>query len=186
MKNKDEFNIMQKTISTTILAVRKGDSVVMAGDGQVTLGETVMKAGAQKVRKIYNGAVLVGFAGTSADAMALLERFEGKLEAYKGNLGRAVVELSKDWRTDKVLRRLEALMLVCDKTETYLVSGTGDLFKPDDGIIAVGSGGPYALAAARALANNTDLPASEIVRKAMDIAADICIYTNKSITVEEL
>lgn len=177
---------MQKSISTTILAVRKGNSVVMAGDGQVTLGETVMKAGAQKVRKIHNGAVLVGFAGTSADAMALLERFEGKLEAYKGNLSRAVVELSKDWRTDKVLRRLEALMLVCDKNETYLVSGTGDLFKPDDGIISVGSGGPYALAAARALAANTDLTAKEIALKAMDIAADICIYTNKTITIEEL
>jgi ATP-dependent HslUV protease subunit HslV len=186
MKNKEEFINMQKTISTTILAVRKDDKVVMAGDGQVTLGETVMKAGAQKVRRVHDGKVLVGFAGASADAMALLERFEGKLEAYKGNLGRAVVELSKDWRTDKVLRRLEALILVCDKTETYLVSGTGDLFKPDDGIIAVGSGGPYALAAARALMKNTNLSAKEIAVQAMDIAADICIYTNKNITVEEL
>jgi ATP-dependent HslUV protease subunit HslV len=177
---------MQKTISTTILAVRKDDKVVMAGDGQVTLGETVMKAGAQKVRRVHDGKVLVGFAGASADAMALLERFEGKLEAYKGNLGRAVVELSKDWRTDKVLRRLEALILVCDKNETYLVSGTGDLFKPDDGIIAVGSGGPYALAAARALMKSTNLSAREIATQAMDIAADICIYTNKNITVEEL
>lgn len=177
---------MQKTISTTIITVRKDDKVVMAGDGQVTLGQTVMKAGAQKVRRVHDGKVLVGFAGASADAMALLERFEGKLEAYKGNLGRAVVELSKDWRTDKVLRRLEALMLVCDKKETYLVSGTGDLFKPDDGIIAVGSGGPYALAAARALIKSTDLSAKEIAAQAMDIAADICIYTNKNITVEEL
>jgi ATP-dependent HslUV protease subunit HslV len=186
MKDKEEFNNMRKMISTTILAVRKDDKVAMAGDGQVTLGETVMKASAQKVRRVHDGKVLVGFAGASADAMALLERFEGKLEAYKGNLSRAVVELSKDWRTDKVLRRLEALILVCDKSETYLVSGTGDLFKPDDGIIAVGSGGPFALAAARALIKNTELSAREIATQAMDIAADICIYTNKNITIEEL
>ncbi|MBN2135437.1 MAG: ATP-dependent protease subunit HslV [Acidobacteria bacterium] len=175
-----------KTKSTTILCVRRDDKVVMAGDGQVTLGNTVMKAGAQKVRKIYKDSVITGFAGASADAMALLDRFEAKLEEYKGNLSRAAVELSRDWRTDKVLRRLEALMVVCDKEDTYLISGTGDLFKPDDGVIAVGSGGPYALAAARALLEHTKMDAKSIALEAMKIASNICIYTNSNITLEEL
>jgi ATP-dependent HslUV protease subunit HslV len=175
-----------KTRSTTILCVRRDDKVVMAGDGQVTLGDTVMKAGAQKVRKIYKDSVITGFAGASADAMALLDRFEAKLEEYKGNLSRAAVELSRDWRTDKILRRLEALMVVCDKEDTYLISGTGDLFKPDDGVIAVGSGGPYALAAARALLEHTKLDAKTIALEAMKTAANICIYTNNNITLEEL
>ncbi len=172
--------------STTIICVRRDNAVVLAGDGQVTLGNTVMKAGAKKVRKIYKDKVLVGFAGASADAMALVDRFESKLEEFKGNLSRAAVELSRDWRTDKVLRRLEALMVVADKDDTYLISGTGDLFTPDDGIIAVGSGGSYALSAARALLNHTDLKAIKIAEEAMKIASQVCIYTNDNITIEEL
>jgi ATP-dependent HslUV protease subunit HslV len=158
----------------------------MAGDGQVTLGDTVMKYSAKKVRKIYKESVIVGFAGASADAMALLDRFEAKLEEFKGNLSRAAVELSRDWRTDKILRRLEALIVVANKETTYLISGTGDLFRPDEGLIAVGSGGAYALAAAKGLLNNTKLDAREIADKAMEIASEICIYTNNNITIEEL
>lgn len=172
--------------STTVICVRRNGKVVMAGDGQVTLGDTVMKSSAKKVRKIYKDRVIVGFAGASADAMALLDRFEAKLEEFKGNLSRAAVELSRDWRTDKILRRLEALIVVADKETTYLISGTGDLFRPDEGLIAVGSGGAYALAAAKGLLNNTKLDAREIADKAMGIASEICIYTNSNITIEEL
>jgi len=172
--------------STTVICVRRDDKVVMAGDGQVTLGDTVMKSSAKKIRKIYKARVIVGFAGASADAMALLDRFEAKLEEFKGNLSRAAVELSRDWRTDKILRRLEALIVVADNETTYLISGTGDLFRPDEGLIAVGSGGAYALAAAKGLINNTKLDAREIAEKAMEIASEICIYTNSNITIEEL
>ena len=158
----------------------------MASDGQVTIGNAVMKHGARKVRKIYKDKVLIGFAGGGADALALSERFEGKLDQYGGNLRKAVVELSKDWRTDRMLRRLEALMIVADNESGYLLSGSGDVIEPDDGILAIGSGGAYALAAARALLKNTDLDARAIAEKAMEIAANICIYTNDKIIVEEL
>jgi ATP-dependent HslUV protease, peptidase subunit HslV len=168
--------------STTILAVRRDGRVAMAGDGQVTLGETVMKHKARKVRRIYNGKIIVGFAGASADALSLFERFEGKLEKHQGNLTRAVVELAKDWRTDRILRKLEALLL----ENFFLISGTGDVIEPDDGIIAIGSGGAYAQAAARALVLHTDMRAGDICREAMQIAAGLCIYSNNEITVEEL
>ena len=158
----------------------------MAADGQVTAGNTIMKSGAIKVRRMHQGQVLVGFAGATADAMTLFERLEGKLEKYASNLPRAAVELAKDWRMDKSLRRLEALMLAVDKDNTLLLSGTGDVIEPDQGIAGIGSGGPFALAAARALLDHSDLPAREIVEAAMSIAADICIYTNHNITVEEL
>lgn len=171
---------------TTILAVRRGGQVAVAGDGQVTLGDTVMKHQARKVRKIYQGKVVVGFAGASADALSLFERFEGKLDQHQGNLTRAVVELAKDWRTDRVLRRLEALLLVADRDNIFLLSGTGDVIEPDDGIMAIGSGGPYAQAAARALLQHTNLGAAAICREAMQIAADLCIYSNREITLEEL
>ncbi len=172
--------------STTVLAVRRDGKVAVAGDGQVTLGDTVMKHKARKVRKIYNGKIIVGFAGAAADALSLFERFEGKLEKHQGNLTRAVVELAKDWRTDRILRRLEALLLVVDKDHTFLISGTGDVIEPDEGVMAIGSGGAYAQAAAQALLQHTDLGAAAICREAMAIAAKLCIYSNSEISVEEL
>jgi len=175
-----------KIRGTTILSIRGSKSVVVAGDGQVSMGNTIMKSGASKVRRLYKDSVLVGFAGAGADAMALAERFEGKLEQYSGNLKKAVVELAKDWRTDKMLRRLEALMIVAGAGGSFLLSGSGDVIEPDDGILTIGSGGPYALAAARALASNTDLGPREIAQKAMEIAADICVFTNREIVMEEI
>lgn len=172
--------------STTILAVRRGDSVVIAGDGQVSLGNTVVKSGARKIRKIAEGKVIGGFAGSAADGIALFERLEGKLREHGGNLRRAAVEMAKDWRTDRVLRRLEAMLIVADKEQTYLLSGTGDVIEPDDGIVAIGSGGGYALSAARALAQHTEMNAAEIAAAAMELAAQICIYTNHEIAAEEL
>jgi ATP-dependent HslUV protease subunit HslV len=171
---------------TTILCVRHKGAVVMAGDGQVTLGETVIKHKARKVRRLYNDKVLAGFAGSTADAFTLFERFERKLEQYNGNLIRAAVELAKDWRTDKILRRLEALLLVADKERSLIISGTGDVVEPDDGIVGIGSGGPYAEAAARALIKHSQLSAREIAQEALKIAASLCIYTNEEIVVEEL
>jgi ATP-dependent HslUV protease, peptidase subunit HslV len=171
---------------TTILAVRRGGQVAVAGDGQVTLGDTVMKHKARKVRKIYNGKIIVGFAGATADALSLFERFEAKLDKHQGNLTRSVVELAKDWRTDRILRRLEALLLVVDKDNSFLISGTGDVIEPDDGVMAIGSGGAYAQAAARALLGHTEMSAGEICREAMLIAAGLCIYSNNEISVEEL
>ena len=164
--------------STTILAVRHRDRAVLAGDGQVTFGQTVVKQSARKIRRLYNDRILAGFAGSAADSFALFARFESKLEQYRGNLERSAVELAKDWRTDRILRRLEAMLIVLDKTSTFLLSGNGDLIEPDDGIVAIGSGGPYALAAAKALADNTELDARAIAEKAMAIAGEICIYTN--------
>ncbi|CAN5673506.1 ATP-dependent protease subunit HslV [soil metagenome] len=172
--------------ATTILAVRKDGKVALGGDGQVTIGETVMKGRAQKVRKIRDGKVLAGFAGSVADAFTLFEKFEEKLERYPGNLSRAAVELAKDWRSDRVLRRLEAMLAVADRDHLYLLSGNGDVIEPDDQIIAIGSGGGYALSAARALQKHSDLPAAEIVRQGLEIAGEICIYTNQNITVLEL
>jgi ATP-dependent HslUV protease subunit HslV len=172
--------------STTILAVRHRDAAVLAGDGQVTFGQTVVKHNAKKIRRLYNDRILAGFAGSAADSFALFSRFEAKLEQYRGNLERSAVELAKDWRTDRILRRLEAMLIVLDKSSTFLLSGNGDLIEPDDGIVAIGSGGPYALAAAKALAGNTDLAARAIAEKAMAIAGDICIYTNTQIAIEEL
>ncbi|MFW5870075.1 MAG: ATP-dependent protease subunit HslV [Candidatus Sumerlaeota bacterium] len=171
---------------TTILAVARNGKTAIAGDGQVTLGDSVIKGGARKVRRIHNDEIIVGFAGSTADAFALSEKFEAKLKAFSGNLARAAVELAKDWRTDRMLRRLEAMLLTADKDSILLVSGNGDVVEPDDQIAAIGSGGNIALAAARALAENTDLPAEDIARKALAIAADICIYTNSNITVETL
>jgi ATP-dependent HslUV protease, peptidase subunit HslV len=176
----------RKIRSTTVVCVRRGGSVVMAADGQVTLGEGVIKHTAKKIRRLYNDKILAGFAGSTADAFSLFARFEGKLEQYHGNLGRAAVELAKDWRTDKVLRHLEALLLVSDANLTFLISGAGDVIEPDGGVAAIGSGSPYALAAAKALAENTDLPARKIAEEAMKIAGTICIYTNENFTVEEL
>ncbi len=172
--------------STTVLAVRRGEQVVLAGDGQVTLGDTVVKQNARKIRRLYNGRILAGFAGSSADSFALFARFESKLEQYRGNLERSVVELAKDWRTDRMLRRLEAMLVVADASATFLLSGTGDLIEPDDGIVAIGSGGPYAMAAAKALARHTELDARTIAEEALTVAAGICIYTNASVTIEEL
>jgi ATP-dependent HslUV protease subunit HslV len=172
--------------ATTILAVRHRTRAVLAGDGQVTFGQTVVKQSAKKIKRLYNDRILAGFAGSAADSFALFSRFESKLEQYRGNLERSAVELAKDWRTDRILRRLEAMLVVLDKTSTFLLSGNGDLIEPDDGIVAIGSGGPYALAAAKALAQNTELDARAIAEKAMVIASDICIYTNKQILVEEL
>ncbi len=169
---------------TTILAVRRGDQVAVGGDGQVTIENTVMKHGAKKVRRLYQSRVVAGFAGAAGDALAMFERFEGKLEESSGNLPRASYQLVKEWRTDRALRQLQALLVVADATHLLLISGNGDLIEPDDGIIAIGSGGPYALAAARALLAHTELPAEEIVREALTIAADICIYTNRNLTVE--
>lgn len=172
--------------STTILAVRRGESVVMIGDGQVSLGNTVMKGGAKKVRTLQDGKIMGGFAGSAADGLALFERLEAKLAEHGGRLRRAAVELAKDWRTDKLMRRLEAMIIVADIEGIYLLSGTGDIIEPDDGIVAIGSGGNYALAAARALADNTELPARAIAEASMKIASDICIYTNSNFTICEL
>ena len=172
--------------ATTIICVRKNGKVAIASDGQVTLGDTVIKHGAKKVRRLYNEKILAGFAGSSADSFALFARFEAKLEQYHGNLSRAAVELAKEWRTDRALRHLEAVMIVADDKNTFLISGTGDLIEPDDGIVGIGSGGPYALAAARALSKYSDLGAREIAVEAMQIAGKICIYTNESISIEEL
>ena len=172
--------------ATTVLAVRQAGQTVMASDGQVTFGDTVMKQSARKIRKLYNDRILAGFAGSAADSFALFSRFEAKLEQYRGNLERSAVELAKDWRTDRFLRRLEAMLIVMDAKSTFLLSGNGDLIEPDDGIIAIGSGGAYALAAAKALARHTSLDARTIAQQAMDIAGTICIYTNNVITIEEL
>lgn len=171
---------------TTIISVRKGSEVALAGDGQVTVGNTVLKRKARKIRRLYRDQVLVGFAGTTADAFTLFERFEAKLDQYNGNLTRASVELAKDWRTDRMLRRLEAMMITVDKEHSFILSGTGDVVEPDDGIVAIGSGGAYAQAAAKAMTLHTELSAKEIVSEAMKIAAEICIYTNKEISIEEL
>ncbi len=172
--------------ATTILCVRRNNSVAIGGDGQVTLGNTVLKQNARKIRKMYGDKVIAGFAGATADAFTLFEKFEGKLESYRGNITRAAVELAKDWRTDKILRRLEALLVVADRDHTFIISGTGDVLEPEDGIAAIGSGGPYAQAAALALCENTSLGTGEIIAKAMKIASDICIYTNENISIEEL
>lgn len=172
--------------ATTILSVRRGDRVALGGDGQVTLGNTIMKGDAQKVRRLLDGQVLVGFAGSAADGFALLERFEAKLREFNGNTLKAAIELAKQWRTDRAMRRLEAMLVVADARHSLLVSGQGDVIQPTDGILATGSGGPYALAAARALVQKTDMPPAEIVREALTIAAGIDIYTNTHLTVEEL
>src|SRR5262249_12474517 len=172
--------------STTVLLVRKDATVALAGDGQVTMGETVMKAGAKKVRRLYNDQILAGFAGATADAFALLTRFESKLEQYHGNLERAAIELSKDWRTDKMLRHLEALLVVADAKSSFLLSGNGDVIAPDEGILAIGSGGSYALAAAKARLKHTDLPPRTIAIEALKVAGEICIYSNQNIVIEEL
>jgi ATP-dependent HslUV protease subunit HslV len=172
--------------STTVICVRRGDSVVMAADGQVSVGATVMKGTAKKIRRLYQDKVIAGFAGSTADAFSLFARFEVKLEQYAGNLGRAAVELAKDWRTDKMLRQLEALLIVADAKQTFLLSGNGDVIDPDEGITAIGSGGSFALASARALMENTDLSAREIAVKSLKIAGQICIYTNDQMTIEEL
>ncbi|MGC1782661.1 MAG: ATP-dependent protease subunit HslV [Acidobacteriaceae bacterium] len=172
--------------STTVLCVRRGGRVVMAADGQVTLGESVIKHSAKKIRRLYQEKVLAGFAGSTADAFSLFSRFETKLEQYAGNLGRSAVELAKDWRTDKMLRNLEALLIVADLQQTYLISGAGDVIEPDEGVTAIGSGGSFALAAARALLQNTELSARDIAEKSLRIAGQICIYTNDQLTIEEL
>ena len=175
-----------KMHGTTILSVRRGNRVVIGGDGQVTLGDTMMKGNARKVRRLHEDQVIAGFAGGTADAFTLFERFEGKLQKHQGNLTRAAVELSKDWRTDRMLRRLEALLVVADASASLILSGTGDVIEPEEGIMAIGSGGSYAKAAARALLQETDLDARTIVEKSLHIAADICIYTNRELTIEEL
>jgi ATP-dependent HslUV protease subunit HslV len=172
--------------STTILAVRRDDHVAVAGDGQVTFDKTIMKSGARKVRRLYNDKIIAGFAGSTADAFTLFTRFEAKLEQYHGQLQRAAVELGKEWRTDKYLRHLEALLIVADENTSLILSGGGDVIEPDDGVVAIGSGGPFATAAARALLRHTDLPAKEIVKEAMKIASEICIYTNSDLVIEEL
>lgn len=172
--------------STTVICVRRGGRVAMAGDGQVSMGQTVLKHKARKLRRLANGNVLAGFAGATSDAFALFTRFEAKLEEYRGNLSRAAIELAKDWRLEKSLRQLDALLVVADAQSTFLISGTGDVVEPDDGVIAVGSGGPYALAAARALMAHTDLSARAIAEEALKTSAGICVYTNLEITVEEL
>jgi ATP-dependent HslUV protease, peptidase subunit HslV len=172
--------------ATTILAVRHRDKAVLAGDGQVTLGSTVVKHGARKIRRLYNDSILAGFAGSAADSFALFSRFESKLEQYRGNLDRAAVELAKDWRTDRMLRRLEAMLLIVDRKSTFLLSGTGDLIEPDDGIVGIGSGGGFAQAAAKALVRHSDLDARAIAESAMMIASEICVYTNSQLTIEEL
>ncbi len=171
---------------TTVIAVRRKDKVAMAGDGQVTMGNTVMKSNARKIRRIYDGKILVGFAGATADAFTLFERFEGKVKEYGGDITRGAVELAKDWRTDRILRRLEALLLVADRKATFLISGTGDVIEPDEGVIAIGSGGSYAYAAARAYLDASELDARAIAERSLRIAAGICIYTNEEILVEEL
>ncbi len=182
MSNEDD----KRWRATTILMVRKGGRVVIGGDGQVSLGQTIMKSNARKVRRLGKGEVIIGFAGATADAFTLFERLEAKLEQYPGQLMRACVELAKDWRTDRYLRRLEAMMLVADKNIGLILSGNGDVLEPPDGLMAIGSGGNYALAAARALSENTDMDAEAIVRKGLAIAADICVYTNSNLTIESL
>ena len=177
---------MEQYRGTTILSVRRGNSVVIGGDGQVSMGNTVMKGNARKVRRLYKGQVLAGFAGATADAFTLFERFEGKLEKHSGHLTRAAVELAKDWRTDRMLRRLEALLVVADKEASLILTGTGDVVEPEDSLMAIGSGGSYAQAAARAMLDTTALPAREIVERGLGIAADICVYTNHNIVIEEL
>ena len=177
---------MEQYHGTTILSVRRGDKVALGGDGQVTLGSIIIKASARKVRKLYGDEILAGFAGGTADAFTLFERFEAKLEKYQGNLVRSAVELAKDWRTDRMLRRLEALLLVADKESSLIISGNGDVIEPEDSIMAIGSGGSYALAAARALMANTDLDAASIVRKGLAIAGDICVFTNHNFVLEEI
>ncbi len=177
---------MEQFRGTTILSVRRGNSVVVGGDGQVTMGDTVMKGNARKVRRLYKDTVIAGFAGGTADAFTLFERFEGQLEKHQGHLVRAAVELAKDWRTDRALRRLEALLLVADKKDSLLITGTGDVVEPNDGIMAIGSGGQYAKSAALALMGNTELSARDIVEKGLEIAGDICIYTNHDRTIEEI
>jgi len=171
---------------TTILCVRRASKVVIAGDGQVTMNNVILKGTARKIRKLHEDKILAGFAGSTSDAFTLFERFEAKLKEYRGNLTRAAVEMGKDWRTDRVLRRLEALMIVADTSKTFILSGTGDVVEPDDDVCGIGSGGHYAMAAAKALILNTDLSARDVAEKAMEIASDICIYTNKSIVFEEL
>ncbi len=178
--------ILQSLHGTTIVSVRRGNKVVIGGDGQVSMGETIMKGNARKVRRLSKDRVVAGFAGGTADAFTLFERFEGKLEKHQGNLTRSAVELAKDWRTDRMLRRLEALLAVADKDASLIISGNGDVIEPEDGLMAIGSGGPYAQAAARALLDNTDLEPREIVERSLDIAADICVYTNRNVTIEEL
>jgi ATP-dependent HslUV protease subunit HslV len=175
-----------KLHATTIICVRHKGQVAIAGDGQVSLGETVLKEKASKIRTLYNGQVLAGFAGATSDAFALFSRFEAKLEEYRGNLSRAAIELAKEWRLDRALRRLEALLIVADKDNSFLISGTGDVIEPDDGIIAIGSGGSYAVAAARALLRFTEFPSKKIAKEALKISSEICIYTNDQITVKEL
>ena len=181
-----ENDMTEKFKGTTILALKRKGKTVIGGDGQVTLGNTVIKGNAQKVRRLYKDQIIAGFAGATSDAFTLFSKFEAKLDEYRGNLKRAAVELSKDWRMDKYLRRLEALLLVADKDTIFLISGTGDLIEPEDDVIAIGSGGPYAIAAARALMRNTELGAEEIVKKSLQIAAEICIYTNENIVLEVL
>lgn len=171
---------------TTILCIRRDGKVAIAGDGQVTMGNTVLKHNAKKIRTMYNDKIIAGFSGATADAFTLFERFEAKIESYRGNIKRAAVELAKDWRTDKILRKLEALLIIADKEHTFIISGTGDVIEPEDGVAAIGSGGPYAQSAASALLENTNLSAREIAEKAMKIASGICIYTNDNITIEEL
>lgn len=178
--------ILQSLHGTTIVSVRRGNKVVIGGDGQVSMGPTIMKGNARKVRRLSKDRVIAGFAGGTADAFTLFERFEGKLEKHQGNLTRSAVELAKDWRTDRILRRLEALLAVADKDASLIISGNGDVIEPEDGLMAIGSGGPYAQAAARALLDNTDLEPRVIVEKSLDIAADICVYTNRNVTIEEL
>jgi ATP-dependent HslUV protease subunit HslV len=175
-----------KILSTTVLCVRHNAAVVIGGDGQVSLGETTLKHRAKKVRRLYNDKVLAGFAGATSDAFSLFQRFEGKLEEYNGNISRAAIELSKDWRTDKVLRRLEAMLIVANKEKLFILSGSGDVIEPDEDVLAIGSGGPFAMAAALALKRYSDLDAKAIVENALDIAGDICIYTNKKFTIEVL
>ncbi|MDA8390890.1 MAG: ATP-dependent protease subunit HslV [Gammaproteobacteria bacterium] len=177
---------MEQFHGTTVLAVRRGSSVVLGADGQVTMGQTIMKANARKVRRLYKDRILAGFAGGTADAFTLFERFEAKLEKHQGHLTRAAVELAKDWRTDRMLRRLEALLAVADGAASLILTGNGDVIEPEDGLIAIGSGGPYAQAAARALLANTTLSAREIVERSLHIAGDICLYTNHNLTIEEL
>ena len=177
---------MESYHGTTILSVRRGALVALGGDGQVTLGNTVVKSGARKVRKLYRDQVLAGFAGATADAFTLFERFEAKLEKHQGHLQRAAIELTKDWRTDRVLRRLEAMLAVADRTSSLIITGNGDVLEPEHGIVAIGSGGAFAQAAARALVQHTDMPAAEIVKRSLEIAGDICIYTNQNHTIESL
>ncbi len=177
---------MEQFRGTTVLSVRRNGTVVIGGDGQVSFGDTIMKSNARKIRRLYNDKVIAGFAGGTADAFTLFERFEHKLEMHGGNLTRAAVELAKDWRTDRALRRLEALLAVADNEASLIISGTGDVIEPEESLIAIGSGGPYARSAAKALMENTELEASEVVEKSLNIAADICIYSNHHLTLEEL